>query len=172
MSIPVTIGASSAVSPLPSGLARISNNEVVLIELQGTLEVECREERERDGRLIGRLGIDEKGTRATLRIGHHFLEGKVAQMPKPFAVMQRSHVSTPHVRGAGSYDALEGDNGLENNAADRREDDAMDLDAPPDVPPEQMNVSWDIIAVVKRKIIFSKRPMPIVGRTAPKLGGR
>jgi chromosome transmission fidelity protein 8 len=25
-------------------------------------------------------------------------------------------------------------------------------------------VGWDVVAVVKRKIIFSKRPMPVVGR--------
>lgn len=61
MTIPITIGSSSEYSPLPSGLARISHNEVVLVELQGALEVESREARERDGRLIGRFGIDENG---------------------------------------------------------------------------------------------------------------
>ena len=95
--------------------------------------------------------------RATLFIGHHLLEGKVAQMPKPFAVMQRK--SAPASRRSALVD-------------EERGDDAMDLDAPADDASAQENVSWEIIAVVKRKIVFSKRPMPIVGRTAQKTGGR
>ncbi|KAL1696821.1 Ctf8-domain-containing protein [Schizophyllum commune] len=157
MTIPITIGSSSEYSPLPSGLARISHNEVVLVELQGALEVESREARERDGRLIGRFGIDENGTRATLFIGHHLLEGKVAQMPKPFAVMQRKSVPAPR------RSTLSGGEGNE---------DAMDLDAPAEDTSAQEDVSWEIVAVVKRKIVFSKRPMPIVGRTTQKTGGR
>ncbi|KAI5885901.1 uncharacterized protein SCHCODRAFT_02519461 [Schizophyllum commune H4-8] len=160
MTIPITIGSSSEYSPLPSGLARISHNEVVLVELQGALEVESREARERDGRLIGRFGIDENGTRATLFIGHHLLEGKVAQMPKPFAVMQRKSAPASR-RSALSGGEAGGDN-----------DDAMDLDTSADDTSAQDNVSWEIIAVVKRKIVFSKRPMPIVGRTAQKTAGR
>lgn len=97
-------------------------------------------------------------TRATLFIGHHLLEGKVAQMPKPFAVMQRKSAPAPR------RSALSGGEG--------DEDDAMDLDAPADDTSTQDNVSWEIIAVVKRKIVFSKRPMPIVGRTAQKMGGK
>ena len=30
--------------------------------------------------------------------------------------------------------------------------------------------SWDIVAVVKRKMVFSKRPMPIVGKPASSTG--
>jgi chromosome transmission fidelity protein 8 len=75
----------------------------------------------------------------TLMIGHHLLEGKVAQLPKPLAVLQR----VPSV-----------------------DQDAMELDCEPDESQagEVSTVSWDAIAVVKRKIVFSKRPMPIVGR--------
>ncbi|KAL1739510.1 hypothetical protein HDZ31DRAFT_20365, partial [Schizophyllum fasciatum] len=135
MTIPVTIGPASAYSPLPSGLAHISSSEVVLVELQGALEVECREARERDGRLIGRFGIDADGKRATLYIGHHLLEGKVAQMPKPFAVMQRKQALGHRRSGTGGL-------GLE--------DDTMDLDATTDITPAQDSVTWAIIAVVKR----------------------
>lgn len=72
-------------------------------------------------------------------IGHHLLEGKVAQLPKPLAVLQR----VPSI-----------------------DQDAMELDYDPDElqAGEVSTVSWDAIAVVKRKIVFSKRPMPIVGR--------
>lgn len=69
-------------------------------------------------------------------IGHHLLEGKVAPLPKPLAVLQRV------------MDA-----------------DAMECDPDEDGSTSQAAaVSWDAIAIVKRKIVFSKRPMPIVGR--------
>ena len=60
MLIPITITSSSPSNPkLPSGLAKISHNEVVLVELQGSLEVECNQLSERDGKLVGKLKIDD-----------------------------------------------------------------------------------------------------------------
>ena len=60
MLIPITITSSSPSNPkLPSGLAKISHNEVVLVELQGSLEVECNQPNERDGKLVGKLKIDD-----------------------------------------------------------------------------------------------------------------
>ena len=60
MLIPITITSPSPSNPkLPSGLAKISHNEVVLVELQGSLEVECNQPSERDGKLVGKLKIDE-----------------------------------------------------------------------------------------------------------------
>ena len=60
MLIPITINSSSPSNPkLPSGLAKISHNEVVLVELQGSLEVECNQPSERDGKLVGKLKIDD-----------------------------------------------------------------------------------------------------------------
>ncbi|KAF7336887.1 Chromosome transmission fidelity protein 8 [Mycena venus] len=93
MIIPVNFPVPSTSTPkLPSALAKISHNELVLVELQGELEVECTNDRERDGRLVGRLCIDDAAKKPTLMIGHHLLEGKVAQLPKPFAVIR--HVSS------------------------------------------------------------------------------
>ncbi|KAF7336894.1 hypothetical protein MVEN_02125700 [Mycena venus] len=140
MIIPVNFPVPS-ISPsrLPPALAKISHNELVLVELQGELEVECTNDSERDGQLVGRLCIDDAAKKPTLTIGHHLLEGKVAQLPKPLAVIQR-------VSGAGP--------------------DAMDCDTGGSQVGEASTVSWDAIAVVKRKIVFSKRPMPIVGQPA------
>ncbi|KAJ7024761.1 Ctf8-domain-containing protein [Mycena alexandri] len=140
-----TPSTSSSAPKLPPALAKISHDELVLIELQGALEVECNHDSERDGRLVGRLCIDEAGKKPTLMIGHHLLEGKIAQLPKPLAVIQR----------------------VSNAGADA---DAMDCDDPEDSQRAETRgtgtvVSWDAIAVVKRKIVFAKRPMPIVGRT-------
>jgi chromosome transmission fidelity protein 8 len=36
-----------------------------------------------------------------------------------------------------------------------------------DVSEKPVTVGWDMMALVKRKIIFSKRPMPVVGGTVP-----
>ncbi|KAJ7745658.1 hypothetical protein B0H16DRAFT_1557743 [Mycena metata] len=125
-----TSSTSSSTPKLPPALAKISHDELVLIELQGALEVECTHDEERDGRLVGQLCIDEVG-------------GKVAQLPKPLAILQR----VPNV------DA-----------------DAMNCDDPEDSGSQRAEtsgaatVSWDAIAVIRRKIVFAKRPMPIVGR--------
>ncbi|KAJ7865648.1 hypothetical protein B0H14DRAFT_2734139, partial [Mycena olivaceomarginata] len=76
--------ASTSTSKLPLALATVSHDELVLIELQGKFEVECTNDRaEHDGKLVGRLSIDDAAKRPTLVIGHHLLEGKVAQLPKP-----------------------------------------------------------------------------------------
>jgi len=88
--------------------------------------------------------------RPTLTIGHHLLEGKVATLPKPLAVLQRS----------GSSQSKQGVRNHDLNIEDDR--DAME-DHSSDSTVEQATPSWDVVAVVKRKIIFSKRPMPIVG---------
>lgn len=61
MIIPITTTLSTASSKpqLPPQLAKISHDEYVLIELQGSLEVECNHDSERDGRLVGKLRVDE-----------------------------------------------------------------------------------------------------------------
>ena len=48
---------------LPPPLAKISHDEYVLIELQGSLNVECADGADRNGQLVGDLMIDEAGVR-------------------------------------------------------------------------------------------------------------
>lgn len=65
MLIPITISPSSSSNPkLPPGLVKISHDEYILIELQGSLEVDLNHPSERDGKLVGKLKIDE----ATVRV--------------------------------------------------------------------------------------------------------
>ncbi|KAF7374504.1 hypothetical protein MSAN_00335000 [Mycena sanguinolenta] len=149
MIIPINFPVASASTPkLAPALATISHNEVVLIELQGEFEVECTNDRERDGKLVGRLTIDDAAKRPTLMVGYHLLEGKVTQLAKPLAVIRR-------VSGRAEADLDDqmdcDDDGVGKSQAETT---------------ETSTVSWDAIAVVKRKIVFSKRPMPIVGRPA------
>ncbi|KAJ7145125.1 Ctf8-domain-containing protein [Mycena crocata] len=138
MIISVNFPPSSG-AKLPPALAKISHDELVLVELQGELEVECTSDRERDGRLVGRLAIDDAAKKPTLTIGHHLLEGKVVQLPKPLAVLRRVTSEDVHP-------------------------DAMDCDPIASQGETPASTSWDAIAIIKRKIVFSKRPMPIVGR--------
>lgn len=85
----------------------------------------------------------------TLVIGHHLLEGKIANLPKPLAVLFRS------------------------SAADRRSPSPLETAQAEDAQMEAAGLEkatgvsgWDVMAVVKRKIVFLNRPMPIVGGTA------
>ncbi len=59
MLIPITFNASESLEKLPPSLAKISHDEVVLIELQGALEIDSSRPNERDGKLVGTLSIDK-----------------------------------------------------------------------------------------------------------------
>jgi len=214
MLIPIVFNSSTS-PKLPSALAKISNDEVVLIELQGLLVVEVAQPTDRNGKLVGKLTINdlvshlakwfeswssesddlldeisfififislcvckihgsifqsvlttmhaiEQG-KPTLLIGPHLLEGTINTLNKPLAVLTRvlasakvttnpttTSVTTPEGRGK---DTMEIDH--ENNKEDRPV-------TSPLTPPTQ----WKAVGIVKRKIVFAKRPMPIVGRSS------
>ena len=59
MIISINVASSSINNKLPPGLAKISHEEVVLVELQGSLEVECTHISESDGKFVGKLKIDD-----------------------------------------------------------------------------------------------------------------
>ncbi|RXK42344.1 hypothetical protein M231_00334 [Tremella mesenterica] len=68
--------------------------EVVLIELQGELSWEGDKS---DG-VVGVLGLD-RPDKPTLHLGpHHLLHGKIVSLPKPLAVIRKSHapIATTH----------------------------------------------------------------------------
>ncbi|OSD01915.1 hypothetical protein PYCCODRAFT_1468199 [Trametes coccinea BRFM310] len=133
---------------LPPQLVQFGTDELVLIELQGALEVEGN----KDGQLVGKLRVDPATKKPTLLIGHHLLEGKLVNLSKPLAVMHRyDHTTSSDAHGA--------------------EDDAMNLDREGSQRPAENDARrWDIVAVVKRKMVFSRRPMPIVGRPSGSAG--
>ncbi|KAI9059075.1 hypothetical protein FKP32DRAFT_1580677 [Trametes sanguinea] len=133
---------------LPPQLVQFGTDELVLVELQGALEVEGS----KDGQLVGKLRVDSATKKPTLLIGHHLLEGKLVNLSKPLAVMHRREpASSPD--------------------APTTEDDPMSLDREDSQRPAESDARrWDIVAVVKRKMVFSKRPMPIVGRPSGSAG--
>ncbi|KAI0312935.1 Ctf8-domain-containing protein [Amylostereum chailletii] len=136
MIIPITLGEprDKDTGSFPPALAQIGSSELVLIELQGDIEVEGN----RRGQTVGKLTVDEDGKgKPTLRIGYHLLEGKVVSLPKPLAVLHRTSALPSH--------------NLETE----------ETSPTPFQPP-----SYTINAIVRKKLVFSKRPMPVVGSTS------
>ncbi|KAI0067280.1 hypothetical protein BV25DRAFT_1819607 [Artomyces pyxidatus] len=124
------IATASQPNPLPPTLAQIGSSELVLIELQGELDVEGN----KHGQTVGTLTVDNGGkAKPTLRIGYHLLEGKVVSLSKPLAVLQRN---IPHTTQA----------------------DDSTVRSTSKYPP-----SYTVRSVVRKKLVFSKRPTPMVG---------
>ena len=88
----------------------------------------------------GRLTIrySRKNAKPTLRVGHHLLEGKVVNLSKPLAILVKSSPGKATM--------------METESLEKQEDTSTE-------------VSYDVLAVVKRKLLFSKRPIPIVGQS-------
>ncbi|KAF9453497.1 hypothetical protein P691DRAFT_800754 [Macrolepiota fuliginosa MF-IS2] len=176
MLIPVTFnppGSQPTPPPkLPMALAKVSHDEVVLIELQGALEVEVTQPTDKNGKFVGKLTIDENGSgKPTLMIGHHLLEGNITPLTKPLAILTRitadagsrdTNISSSSVSDAPSDRNNRGDENIDMNAMDC-DDDGGDSGTQPSAIQSQQ-AQWEAVGIVKRKIVFSKRPMPIVGR--------
>ncbi|KAJ3569307.1 hypothetical protein NP233_g5148 [Leucocoprinus birnbaumii] len=240
MLIPITFNpkpssSSTSTAPkLPSALAKISNDEVVLIELQGALEVEVAQPTDKNGKFVGKLTIDESGSvsdsvvrvasnirstckwacgrsqrifnlflgslavigpflpellltkimslsfsynnwthttlqgKPTLLIGHHLLEGKIAALTKPLAILTRS--TTDVNLSATNTSETPGPSDSRSRGEDRDDSNSMDVDEDGADGRERSGstpnrtAQWQAVGIVKKKIVFAKRPMPIVGR--------
>ncbi|KAI6123297.1 Ctf8-domain-containing protein [Pisolithus thermaeus] len=140
MIIPITISRPGQFSAkLPSQLVTLGHDELFLIELQGTLDVEGSEMADKDGQLIGTLNTTDMN-KPTLTIGYHLLEGKVVNLTKPLGVLHKQ-APTP-LESVSTSSGVQGEVGA--------------------------GTKWDVIAVVKKKLVFSKRPMPIATNPANK----
>ncbi|KAI0820692.1 Ctf8-domain-containing protein [Trametes gibbosa] len=141
MIIPINVNIPGPSSPtshrLPPQLVHFGSDEVVLIEMQGLLEVDGN----KDGQLVGKLRVDPATKKPTLLIGHHLLEGKLVNLSKPLAVLHRN-----------SHDPSEKETRNSLSVQDTQETQPCGT------------ASWDMVAIVKRKMVFSKRPMPMVGK--------
>jgi len=162
MIIPVTVKPPSDDGrKLPPQLANLGNGDLVLIELQGSLEVRGSA----DSQFVGTLEIDPKTVCAllatltkrrtltharlafqnkpSLAIGPHLLEGKIVSLPTPLAIMTKKSPSNDQMSG-------------------------MDEDG--DENREEAGVEWQILAIVKKKVVFATRPMPVLNRPVSKIG--
>lgn len=61
MIIPITLSTDTSNIKLPTALAQISHDEIILIELQGALDVGNSQPAERNGKFVGKLSIDDDG---------------------------------------------------------------------------------------------------------------
>jgi chromosome transmission fidelity protein 8 len=60
MIIPINIPEPpSSAQKLPTQLAKLGSDEIVLIELQGSLDVESVNDSARDGQIVGKLHLDD-----------------------------------------------------------------------------------------------------------------
>ena len=120
----------------------------------------------------------------TLVIGHHLLEGKIQALPRPLAVIVRtskppaaSKIESRNDHNRESENDADEDMSMlvceDNNVPDpSRSEKFWDRDLGDEGKPSESNeggletteTRWTLVAVVQKKIIFSKRPMPIVNR--------
>ncbi|UZJ54695.1 hypothetical protein CBS101457_004015 [Exobasidium rhododendri] len=84
----------------PPTLAKLTpSGELVLIELQGSLEID--DAHPEGGQILGKLEFHkDREDRPTLLISHHRLEGKVVALTKPFAVLQKRKKNSGPTKGA------------------------------------------------------------------------
>jgi len=162
MILPLTLPAQSSPDApvLPPALASLGSSELFLLELQGELEVSG----DKHGQLVGRLSIAEDGKgKPTLRIGHHLLEGKIVSLAKPLAVLQRvgASLQSPPPPSAAAADMNED----RDRDVDMRCNDG-DSDARNNTSTPVSTSSYVIRTLIRKKIVFSKRPTPIVGLSA------
>ncbi|KLO07640.1 hypothetical protein SCHPADRAFT_836352 [Schizopora paradoxa] len=114
--------------------ATLGTKEVVLMELQGSIQSEGS----RDGQLT---------EKPTLIIGHHMLEGKIVNLSKPLAVLKKRETSF-------------------NQALNAVDSEEMEIDGESKAEDASTAPEYDVVAIVKRKVLFSKRPMPITSSSA------
>ncbi|KAH9052977.1 Ctf8-domain-containing protein [Lactarius deliciosus] len=157
MIVPLTLssGPSAGARTLPPALAQLGSSELCLLELQGDLEVSG----DKRGQLVGHLTIDDSGKgKPTLRIGYHLLEGTIVSLAKPLAVLQRMPTpSRSQILPPPQPDEdISMDNGGEELGAPGTTSTAAAVAA----------TSYTIRTLVRKKIVFSKRPTPIVGASA------
>lgn len=119
-----------------------------LVELQG--ELETRDQIPFDSMHIGDLHFDCVRGMPSLIVGHHLLTGKVVDLEKPFAVLRKksaAHVQRDHCAWSNSGMELESGIGMQV---------------------EHKNTEYEVIAIIKKKIIFKNRPKPIITKPLPK----
>lgn len=100
-----------------------------------------------------------------LQISHHRLEGKLVKLERPLAVIRHEPATTNHDEA--------GADGSETDRSKRlrlAEDEGLEVDPSADVD-EETGVEplgrHSIVSLIRRKMVFSKRPEPIVNLPVP-----
>jgi len=91
------------------------------------------------------------------------LEGKIVSLPKPLAVLQRVKAASPNPRlPNGEGDAEDGDGDIDVDM--REQSEVRDSGSDNSILPAA--TSYAMRTLIRKKIVFSKRPTPIVGLSA------
>ncbi|CDU26349.1 uncharacterized protein SPSC_06543 [Sporisorium scitamineum] len=196
--------SSALLSQAPAPLTALTpQGELILIELQGSLEIENQSSH--GGQTLGTISFEPtRPDRPVLMISHHRLEGKFVNLVRPLAVLEKkvrekqSAVLVDVANGVGTIRREKRpveEGGSSPPVSPKRARDALDFSSsPPRQTPvkarplakaseltvvdenaekedgvnedeeeePQTAVYYDVVNVIKRKILFSKRPEPIV----------
>ncbi|PLW57991.1 hypothetical protein PCANC_00737 [Puccinia coronata f. sp. avenae] len=144
MKIPVTITRkqNSTTVTMATNAKGLLRSETIIVELQGALESSSKDLETEDpqatleGAEIGLMDISN-AEKPILRIGNHELEGKFVKLAKPLVVLRRQEIAEKRYPG---IDDSEDHGGRARKTSHR----------------------FDIVDIIERKILFSKRPQPIV----------
>ncbi|CAF0864271.1 unnamed protein product [Brachionus calyciflorus] len=109
-------------------------NEWAIIELQGDLE--CEKGESICGKFMADLHFNKDGT-PILILGHHVMHGKVSNLDKPMVLIKKfkEKLDNPNV------------------------DEQMQVD---DALEQKFKTEYIVQAIIRKKILFNKRPKPIV----------
>ncbi|KAI9139450.1 chromosome transmission fidelity protein 8 [Paraphysoderma sedebokerense] len=142
-----------------------SKPEWVLIELQGTIEADAVDMR---GLKLGHLEHNQNNL-PVLTIGHHKLEGKIVDLPKPYAVIKRRNSPSPHLAQIdSSYHSNESSLTSSPNLSRSHSPNSTPIVTPTPGSPSSGSLSksdpihCDVVAVIRKRYLFKSRPEPII----------
>lgn len=102
----------------------------------------------------------------TLLIGPHLLEGTINTLNKPLAVLTRFLADAKPTTSTTTTIVVMSPFDLEDQGKDTMEvdDDKNNGKDQLSTAPFTPSTKWEAVGIVKRKIVFAKRPMPVVSR--------
>ncbi|KAK4690656.1 chromosome transmission fidelity protein 8, partial [Phenoliferia sp. Uapishka_3] len=156
--------ANSSSNP-PAPLAFI-DNEPFLIELQGSLELpggQVTQGIDMGGTIVGKLDTTDPN-KPILIIAHHRLEGKLVTLTEPYALLRTTPATDPSTEQTQpritSPHELGEDGSRETTPTAETTPTILATEEESNTDALQPRI--DILALIRRKIVFSKRPEPIL----------
>ncbi|KAI9007696.1 Ctf8-domain-containing protein [Hyaloraphidium curvatum] len=158
-------------------------DELFLLELQGTLETSESGADALDGQPLGTIEWQkDKNKGPVLRIGHHRLEGKLTQLPQPFAVIRKRALppddADEEMLDAGASDdahfggrrrrrtGFGGMAGFTSSAPPSSTAPTAPASPSKDNDPDAAQAEYDVLTIVRYKYLFKSRPEIVVGEAS------